>query len=205
DSTPSLIVEPDEVKNAVFSFPAGSSAGVDGFRPQHFKDLLFGANGDAGNNLLFSITKLCNLMLAAGVPEEILPILYGANLCAPNKKLGGIRPIAIELEEIVASIDQNEAMTKLAKLDMIRSEYRKFAATYSQLVAKFTKEKSPMEAEECRNKMKACNESAFYYANEANFLRHNNCMYEARLVGRVFKLENKKLGDWRESPGEDYT
>ncbi|KAJ6641499.1 hypothetical protein Bhyg_06438 [Pseudolycoriella hygida] len=66
-------------------------------------------------------------------------------------------------------------MTNLAQLDMIRSEYRRFAATYSQLVAKFTKEELVMEAEECRKKMKACNEGAFHYANEANSLRHKDC------------------------------
>lgn len=98
-STPSLNVESvsDEVKNSIFSFPAGSSSGIDGFRPQHLRDLILSANGDASSNLLISITNLCNFMLAGRVPESILPVLYGANLCALNKKCGGIRPIAISL------------------------------------------------------------------------------------------------------------
>lgn len=75
ESTPSLYVESDDVKNTIFSFPASSPSGVDGFRPQHFKDLLSGANGDASTNLLVSITNLWNFMLAGRVPDGILLIL----------------------------------------------------------------------------------------------------------------------------------
>lgn len=78
-----------------FSFPNGSAGGMDGIRPQHLKDLVSLTNGDAGSKLLTSLTKLSNLMLSGKVNKEICNVLYGARLCAFNKKDGGIRPIAI--------------------------------------------------------------------------------------------------------------
>lgn len=50
--------------------------------------------GEAGKRALAALTKLCNFLMKGKVPEEILPILYGASLCALNKRGGGIRPIA---------------------------------------------------------------------------------------------------------------
>lgn len=42
-----------------------------------------------------NITSLIKLMLAGQVPEEIVPVLYGANLVVLTKKDEGIRPIAV--------------------------------------------------------------------------------------------------------------
>jgi len=37
---PSITMDETEVRKAVLSFPAGSSGGPDGLRPQHLRDLL---------------------------------------------------------------------------------------------------------------------------------------------------------------------
>lgn len=80
---------------AIVSFKNGSAGGLDGITPQHLKDLIIGVPGGRNDDLLSSITRLVNLMLAGKVNEEVVPTLYGANLCALRKKDGGIRPIAI--------------------------------------------------------------------------------------------------------------
>lgn len=77
------------------SFANGSSAGSDGLRPQHLKDLVSMSAGEAGNRALRSITKLINFFLAGKLNDEVCELLYGASLCALQKKDGGIRPIAI--------------------------------------------------------------------------------------------------------------
>ena len=80
---------------AIRSFPNGSSGGIDGLRPQHLKDLTAGTNGVAGQDLLVALAKVGNIMVAGNVPEPIINVLYGASLCALNKKDGGLRPIAV--------------------------------------------------------------------------------------------------------------
>lgn len=90
-----LVSSVEEVRKAILSFPNGSSSGIDGLRPQILKDLLSKATSEAGNKLLSTITKFCNVMLSGKVNENIVPVIYGASLCALNKKTGGVRPIAI--------------------------------------------------------------------------------------------------------------
>lgn len=46
-NTPPLQVSPSAVRAAIQSFPNGSSAGPDGLRPQHLKDLFVGATDDS--------------------------------------------------------------------------------------------------------------------------------------------------------------
>lgn len=94
------------VRWAISSFPNGSSAGIDGMRPQHLKDLTATSNGDAGSRLVRAIATLCNLMLSGNVPMDVCRILYGANLCALRKKDGGLRPIAagLTLRRLVGKI-----------------------------------------------------------------------------------------------------
>ena len=41
------------------------------------------------------MTNLCNLISRGEVPEMVRPLFFGASLCAPSKKDGGIRPIAV--------------------------------------------------------------------------------------------------------------
>jgi len=82
-----------EVRKAVMSFPAGSSGGPDGLRPQHLKDLL--NCREAGSDLLTTLTAFVNMLLAGRCPSVVAPIFFGGRLIALNKKSGGIRPIAI--------------------------------------------------------------------------------------------------------------
>ena len=90
-----LSVCEDEVLKAIRSFPAGSSAGPDGPTPDYLKDLTFRSAGDAGVHLLTYVTREINLILRGEVCSQVLPILFGASLCALEKKGGGIRPIAV--------------------------------------------------------------------------------------------------------------
>jgi hypothetical protein len=91
----SLIVNEQNVREAINSFPAGSSPGLDDMRPQYLKDIISLSAGEAGQKALRALTKLCNFLLSGQLPSEICHLLYGASLCALNKKDGGIRPIAI--------------------------------------------------------------------------------------------------------------
>lgn len=92
---PTFFVTKDEVLAAVNAFKVGSAGGLDSFRPSHFRDMLSYSSGIARENLLSSLTDLCNLMLSGKVYKEICPILYGASLIALKKKDGSARPIAI--------------------------------------------------------------------------------------------------------------
>jgi hypothetical protein len=83
------------VREAINSFPAGSSPGLDGMRPQYLKDIISLSAGEPGQQALRALTKLCNFLLSGQLPSEICRLLYGPSLCALHKKDGGIRPIAI--------------------------------------------------------------------------------------------------------------
>jgi hypothetical protein len=91
----SLTVNEQNVREAINSFPAGSSPGLDGMRPQYLKDIISLSAGEAGQQALRALTKLCNFLLSCQLPSEICHLLYGAFLCALHKKDGGIRPIVI--------------------------------------------------------------------------------------------------------------
>jgi hypothetical protein len=88
----SLIVNEQNVREAINSF---SSPGLDGMRPQYLKDIISLSAGEAGQKALRALTKLCNFLLSGQLPSEICHLLYGASLCALNKKDGGLRLIAI--------------------------------------------------------------------------------------------------------------
>jgi hypothetical protein len=57
----SLIVNEQNVREAINSFPAGSSPGLDGMRPQSLKDII---SLLAGQQALRALTKLCNFLLS---------------------------------------------------------------------------------------------------------------------------------------------
>jgi hypothetical protein len=90
----SLIVNEQNVREAINSFPVGSSPGLDGMRLQYLKDISWSA-GEAGQQALRALTKFCNFLLFGQLPSEICHSLYSASLCALHKKDGGITPIAI--------------------------------------------------------------------------------------------------------------
>lgn len=84
-----------EILEGIRSFDNGSAGGIDGLRPQHFKDLTSQTNGFLAEQLLDALGVLNDVMFSGQVPASICPILYGANLTALMKKNGGIRPIAV--------------------------------------------------------------------------------------------------------------
>jgi hypothetical protein len=64
-------------------------------RPQYLKDIISLSAGEAGQQALRALTKLCNFLFPGQLPSEIYHLLYGASsLCAFHNKYGGIRPIA---------------------------------------------------------------------------------------------------------------
>lgn len=89
----SISVSEAEVRQAILSFPAGSSGGPDGLRPQHLRDML--QCTVTGSEFLTSACAFTNLILSGGCPAAVAPIFFGGKLLALNKKGGGIRPIAV--------------------------------------------------------------------------------------------------------------
>ena len=90
-----LNVSTTYIEKAIRSFNSGSAAGPDKHSPQHLKELTSKQTGEAGARLLQALAALANVMLAGKVPQDILSVLYGANLVALSKPGGGIRPIAV--------------------------------------------------------------------------------------------------------------
>jgi len=64
------VVEAD-VRKGIMSFPAGSSAGPDGLRPQHLKDLV--SCQERGPDLLTALTGFVNMVLSGRCFEEVAP------------------------------------------------------------------------------------------------------------------------------------
>ena len=110
----SLQVSESSVLKALKSFPAGSSGGPDGLRPQHLIDLVSCKMG--GPALLSALTGFVNLVLDGDCPVNVRPILFGARLIAIVKKSGGIRPIAVgyTVRRLVAKCANNFAQEQLA-------------------------------------------------------------------------------------------
>ena len=82
-----------ELRDLIRTFPAGSSGGPDGLRPQHLLEMI--KSTDAGPALISAVTALINILLSGICPEELRPILFGGTLFALRKKTGGLRPIVI--------------------------------------------------------------------------------------------------------------
>jgi hypothetical protein len=90
-----LIVNESNILKSINSFPCGSAPGIDGMRPQFLKDMVSFSAGEAGGRALAAITRQCNFIFTGKINKDVLPIFYGASLCALLQKHGGIRPIAI--------------------------------------------------------------------------------------------------------------
>jgi len=90
-----LSVAETDVRKAILSFPAGSSAGPDGLRPQHLKDLI--NCQERGSDLLTALTGFVNMVLSGHCLRKVAPTLFGGRLIGLEKKSGGIRPIVIGL------------------------------------------------------------------------------------------------------------
>ena len=87
------IVTDDKVRDAIRSFPAGSSGGPDGFRPQHMLDLV--NCRESSSTLVSDLTDFINLLFSGHCPPQVRTLLFGGKLLALNKKDGGLRPIAV--------------------------------------------------------------------------------------------------------------
>lgn len=113
DNVAAIQVTESEVMKSIRSFPAGSSGGPDGVRPQHILDLV--NSRESGSALLTSLTAFVNSLLEGKCSPEVKPILFGGQLIALEKKSGGIRPIAIGYtwRRIAAKCANNYATTSL--------------------------------------------------------------------------------------------
>jgi hypothetical protein len=87
----SLIVNEQNVREAINSFPAGSSPGLDGMRPQYLKDIISLSAGEARSEGTKSFNQTVQFFIIWATSFRNLPFI----VCALNKKDGGIRPIAI--------------------------------------------------------------------------------------------------------------
>ena len=112
--TPQFHATETDVLKAIRSFPAGSSGGPDGFRPQHLLDLVNCV--ESGANVIAAITAFVNTLLDGKCHPSVRPIIFGGNLIALNKKCGGIRPIAIGYvwRRLAAKCANSYAAAKLA-------------------------------------------------------------------------------------------
>ena len=70
-----------DILEAIKTFPAGSTGGLDGLRPQHIKDMTSPITGIAGKHLVTSLAEFANMCLAGCVPASVRPVFYGASLC----------------------------------------------------------------------------------------------------------------------------
>ena len=84
-----------EVRATITSFDTGSSAGLDGLRPAHLKDLTSRSAGEAGVRLTAALTGLVNMALSGELPRSARAAFFGAALTALRKSDGGVRPIAV--------------------------------------------------------------------------------------------------------------
>ena len=91
---PAQVSEAD-ITAAIGGFNAGSSAGLDGLRPAHLKDLISKSAGEAGARLATALTALANVAISGELPAVARPAFFGATLTALRKSDGGLRPIAV--------------------------------------------------------------------------------------------------------------
>ena len=84
-----------DVMAAINGFNSGSSAGLDGLRPAHLKNLTGKSAGEAGARLVTALTALVNTAAAGRLPACARDAFYSASLTALRKSDGGLRPIAV--------------------------------------------------------------------------------------------------------------
>ena len=63
--------------------------------PQHLKDIISPSLGASANSVLRSISRFASFVSSNKIPDPIRHLFLGAHLYAIQKKVGGIRPIAV--------------------------------------------------------------------------------------------------------------
>ena len=86
----SLQVGEEDIFRAICFFPAGSSGGPDGLRPQHLIEMV--QSREAGPGLLLALTQFTNILLQGRCHPAYQNIIFGGRLIALNKKSEGIQP-----------------------------------------------------------------------------------------------------------------
>lgn len=106
-----------EVRDGIKTFSNGSAGGIDGFRPQHLKDLLSLQN-ETSEQFLNALTDLVNHLMQGQLPDPIRKILYGATLTPLLKKDGGIRPIAVgsTFRRLAAKMVSRRVMVEMGEI-----------------------------------------------------------------------------------------
>ena len=83
------------VRKAILSFPNGLGSGPDLLCPQHLKDMISSSLGASANSVFRSISRFASFVSSTKIPDPIKHLFFGAHLYALQKKVGGIRPIAV--------------------------------------------------------------------------------------------------------------
>ena len=89
-------IQESVILKSVMSFPSGSAGGPDGLNPQHLKELISPSAEHSGKVLVSSLTSFTNFVQE--IPPSVRPIFFWSLItCLKEKKVGGIRPIAVGL------------------------------------------------------------------------------------------------------------
>lgn len=80
----------EDIIAAIHSFPAGSSGGPDGIRPQHLRDLT--SNKETGALLIASLTAFVNCLMDGRCPLTVAPIFLAADSLLFRKSLVASAP-----------------------------------------------------------------------------------------------------------------
>ena len=83
----------DAVLKGVADFPRGSSPGPSGLRPGCLYDLL--KRGPHVSKVVMALAALVAILAHGKLPNDLAPLLGGANLIPLRKPDGGVRPIAV--------------------------------------------------------------------------------------------------------------
>jgi hypothetical protein len=86
-----LVISEDVIKKMIHTFPSGSSPGPMGLRGEHLRASI---KPHLQVNLLETLAKFVNVLIAGEINPVLAPFLAGASLSALEKKDGGIRPLA---------------------------------------------------------------------------------------------------------------
>jgi len=82
------MVDEDDVRKAVLSFPAGSAGGP-GLRPQHLRDMVLCKEADP--ELITALAGFINLVLVGRCPTGVAPVFFGDRLFTLSNRAAFVR------------------------------------------------------------------------------------------------------------------